>query len=697
MKNTSFFVIFVFATVFAKAQTLYLETFSGSVLTSYTASNGTGQFTTVPSGYSLVNDGRFNNIGNSLNPNTPFNTPSLKTAGWVVGYNHNDKDTFLISTSWLDTAANNVNRWFVTPPVLLTGNNLVLRWRAKSPDPNFKDGYEVYFTTSTASVLTQNDFPLANRLFFVNDNNTSGAGENSFWTSRSAFLDNLSGQTLRFAFRNNSKDRFQLWIDNIEIANLTHNRNVAVTETQATKYILTNIQDSVRFSFTNLGATTVFSITMNYMVGNSAIQSQQYSNNLGWGSGSQNNFKFNFPYFVSSPGLYKIKTWVSSVNGLPDQDISNDTASFYISALSASAPKNCLVEQFLSANDGNSPDAHEKILALQTNTAAIGVNIHENDSLYNPTTSAFIAAFKKTNTTALFDRSYFLDNSEPVFQPADYISRLNKRLSAVSPVSVSIIDKVYNSSTNTLSFTVKADFAVDVAGNFNIGAYLTENHVHGSPTDTSVNGYNQLNNYYHVPWSPYYQKGYYNPLAGTYVLNAWQYKHRDVLIHAFDSLYGTAGSITPSIITTGQSFLKTYTLNLPATTAPVAKFRPDNIYLVAFVAEAGSTNKQRSVLNTVREKMTVNPEVVSVEKHQANNASFLFYPNPAHTKVNVELNGSEGGFVRIKNLQGQVLSESIYFKDKAEFDTEKLPQGLYILEIETKNSKISKKLIVQHP
>ena len=433
------------------------------------------------------------------------------------------------------------------------------------------------------------------------------------------------------------------------------------------------------------------------MVGNSAIQSQQYTNNLGWGSGSQNNFKFNFPYFVSSPGLYKIKTWVSSVNGLPDQDVSNDTATFYVSALSASVPKNCLVEQFLSANDGNSPDAYEKILALQTNTTAIGVNIHENDSLYNSTTSAFIAAFKKTNSTALFDRSYFFDNSEPVFQPADYTSRLNKRLSAVSPVSVSIIDKVYNSSSNTLSFTVKADFAGDVAGNFNIGAYLTENHVHGSPTDTSVNGYNQLNNYYHVPWSPYYQKGYYNPLAGTYVLNAWQYKHRHVLIHAFDSLFGTAGSITPSIITTGQSFSKTYTLSLPATLAPLAKFRPDNIYIVAYVAEAGSTNKQRSVLNSAREKMTVNPEVVSVEKHQTNNVSFLFYPNPAHTKVNIEFNGNEGGFFRIKNLQGQMLSESIYFKDKAEFETEKLPQGLYILEIETKNSKISKKLIVQHP
>ena len=190
MKQNRLLPLILLFTFVLRSQTLYYEGFSGLPLTTYTAANGNGQFTLVPSGFTAINDGRYNNIGNSLNPNRPYNTPSLKTAGWVVSTSAIDKDTFLVSTSWLDTASNTVNRWVVTPPVSLTGNNLVLKWKAKSPDPNFKDGYEVYFTTSTASVLTQNDFPLANRLFFVNDNNTSGAGENSFWTSRSAFLDN---------------------------------------------------------------------------------------------------------------------------------------------------------------------------------------------------------------------------------------------------------------------------------------------------------------------------------------------------------------------------------------------------------------------------------------------------------------------------------------------------------------------------
>jgi hypothetical protein len=484
MKVKTFLLLVLFGVLSAHSQTLYFERFSGLQLTSYTAASGSGQYTFMPTGFNVINDGRFNNVGNTLNPNKPFNAPSLKTAGWLVASSPIEKDTFLVCTSWLDTATNAVNRWVITPPVSLTGTNLVLKWKAKSPDPNFKDGYEVYFTTSTASVLTQNDFPVANRVFFVNDNNTAGAGENSSWTGRSAFLDNLSGQTVRFAFRNNSRDRFQLWIDDIEVANASHNRNVAITETRATKYMLTNIQDSVRFTFANLGATTVFSLTMNYMVGNSSIQSQLYTNNSGWGSGSVNSLKFNFPFFVSSPGLYKVKTWVSAVNGLPDQDVSNDTAIFYVSALNTSVLKTCLMEQFISANDGDSPDAAERLLSLQTNSAVIGVNIHSNDSLYITSAGTFVNDFKKANGTALFDRFYFNDSEEPTFQPAAYSTRINRRLSAVSPVSVSVIQKDFNSATNTLSFTVKADFAADVAGNFNIGAYLTENYVYGNPADT---------------------------------------------------------------------------------------------------------------------------------------------------------------------------------------------------------------------
>ena len=679
------------------AQTLYSSTFSGLSLTGYTASNGAGQYTTVPSGFSVINDGRYNNAGNSLNPNTPFNAPGLKTAGWLIGFNALEQDTFLISTSWLDTAANSVNRWVITPTVALSGNNLALRWKAKAPDASFKDGYEVYFTTSNASTLTSNDFPVANRLFVISDNNTNGAGENNVWTGRSAFLDNLSGQTVRFAFRNNSKDRFQLWIDDIEVVNASHNRNVAITETQATKYILTNIQDSVRFTFANLGATNVFSITMNYMVGNSAIQSQQFTSALGWGSGSVNKLKFNMPYALTSPGLYKIKTWVSSVNGLTDQDISNDTAIFYVSALSASMPKTCLVEQFVSANEGESPDAMEKLLSLQYNPSVIGVNIHTNDNLSYAATSSLVTEFKSGFSRAIFDRTYFADSNEAEFFPAAYTTRANRRLAAVSPVSVTITNKSFNGATNELSFTVKADFAGDAIGSFKIGAYLTENQVYGDPADTTVNGYNQLNSYYHVPWSPYYQKGYFNSGAGTYVLNAWQYRHQNVLTHVFGDLYGATGSVTSTLISAGQSFQQTFSVVIPPVAAPNAVNRIDNMYIVGFFAESNGSKTGRTVLNAVREKLTTNPEVVRISDLVAAEKSMIIYPNPANENVVVETTDEASSLLSIRNIQGKVMYRAEISERKTEINVQNLPAGVYVIEIISEKFKLNKKLIVQHP
>src|SRR5574343_956188 len=66
----------------AQSQVVYSERFNGSTLTSYTASNGAGSYTSMPASFYNINDGRYNNVGTSLNPNTPFNNSALKTAGW---------------------------------------------------------------------------------------------------------------------------------------------------------------------------------------------------------------------------------------------------------------------------------------------------------------------------------------------------------------------------------------------------------------------------------------------------------------------------------------------------------------------------------------------------------------------------------------------------------------------------------------
>lgn len=678
------------------SQIVFSEKFSGLTLGSYTASNGVGTFTNLPSSYVVLNDGHNNSVGTSLNPNTPYNYSLLKTVGWLV--TKSGTDTFAVSTSWLDTNTINVDRYFVTPPINITSANTVLRWRAKSADATYSDGYEVYTTTVTGTP-TKTDFVIGNRVFVLADNNTSGGGENKTWTYRSVNLDAYVGQTIRFAFRNNSKDRFQLWIDDVEVEKLSITRDVALTLAEASKYNLINVNDTVKVTFKNLGAAPVTTIVLNYQYGNSAIQSQSFYSSIGMGNQSVNRLTFSMPYQISSPGYYKIKTWVSSINGLADQVNTNDTAVCYVSVQSINAPKVTLLEQFVSANNGDSPDAQERSLVASNATVAV-VNIHDEDSMSVNSMNAFVSDYKKSYSTGMIDRNYFADQEAVVLTKGLYTSKIASRATAVTPASVSIINKSYNSGNNQLAFTVKVDMMADVKGDYRLNAYLTENQVYGNPADTTVNGYNQLNDYYAVPWSPYYQKGYFAPLANNYVLNAWQYRHSNVLVYAFDNGYGTGGIIPLSGASAGQSFTTTYTLTLPTPLNNAHKYVADNIYIVAMVGEGSSNANQRTVLNTVKEKLTTNGEVIGVKENRSD-ASFNLFPNPASEFVFVGVDQNmmaEEVVANITDLSGRVVYNTEFISNKPlyELSLPELSNGVYFLELSCKGTKTSKKLIIQH-
>ncbi len=679
------------------SQIVFSEKFSGLTLSTYTVSNGSGTYTSAPSAFTVLNDGRYNNIGTSLNPNTPFNNASLKTAGWVI--TKNGTDTFAVSTSWLDTNTINVDRYLVTPPITISNANTVLRWKAKSADVNYRDGYEVYTTTVTGTP-TKNDFVIGNRVFLLADNNTSGGGENRTWTYRSVNLDAYVGQTIRFAFRNNSKDRFQLWIDDIEVEKLSSVRDVAVNIAEASKYNLVNVQDTVKVTFTNLGAAPVTTIVLNYQVNNGSIQSQSFYSTIGMGNQSVNRVAFAMPYTATSPGYYKIKAWVTNINGLADQVQSNDTAVCYVSFQNTNIPRVTLFEQFVSANNGDSPDAQERSLVASNASVAV-VNIHDEDSLKAASLVGFVSDYKKSYSTGMIDRYYFPDQEEVVLSKGFYNTKIAARANAVSPASISIVSKSYNSMNNQLSFTLKVDMMADVKGDYRIGAYLTENNVYGNPADTSVNGYNQLNDYYSVPWSPYYLKGYFAPVANNYVLNAWQYRHYHTAIMAFGTGYGDAGIIPFNVaVSAGQSFTVTHTYTLPTPLNGAHKYIADNIYIVGVVGEGSTDQKKRTVLNVVKEKLTSNGEVIGlIENKQL--TSFTLFPNPATDRVFVGVDQfmlGEKVDVKISDVSGREIYTGNFTPNKAlyELSLPELSNGVYLMEINCKGTKTSKKLIIQH-
>jgi hypothetical protein len=681
------------------SQISYSQNFSTLTLNSYTATNGSGTYALAPSSFITYDDNHPNNAGTFANPNTPFNYSPLTLNGWVVTYNAIENDTFLVSTSWLDTTSTPVDRWIVGPPVTINSANTVLRWQAKSPDATYRDGYEVYITTVTTTP-TKVDLLGATKVFTVADNNTSGGGEECNWVGRSVLLDSYIGQTVRFAFHNNSTDRFQLWIDDIQIATVSNARDVSINKVEVKKYNLINANDSVHVTFTNLGAATINSLVLNYTYGTSSPNTYTFTSTLGWGNRSVTRLTFPQTFNFSSAGYYKVHAAAVSVNGVTPSNPVDDSMNVYVTAITSNVPRTILMEQFVSAYDGDGPDAQEKADAMSA-PSLIVVNIHDNDSMEIVDAQSLLLNYEKKLSTALFDRAYFKDTNTIAVPKILYDSLRVRRGVAVSPASVTIVNQTYSSSTRLLSFDVKVDFVGEVRGDYRINAFLTENNVTGNPFDTTVNGYNQLNGYYSVPWSPYHLTGYFSSAYNSHVLNALQYKHNNVLIKAFDGMEGLPGPIPLNGGTSGNSYTQTFTTVIPTSTNNVHKYIDDNIYVVAFVAEFNANIHERVILNAAKTKVTSNGELIGITENDLETASFSMFPNPTNGDTYLNLNEKQLNkdlLISVKDMPGRTVHQEKLNSNMHinELNLRHLLDGVYLVEMEQNGHKTSQKLIIQH-
>jgi len=91
----------------------------------------------------------------------------------------------------------------------------------------------------------------------------------------------------------------------------------------------------------------------------------------------------------------------------------------------------------------------------------------------------------------------------------------------------------------------------------------------------------------------------------------------------------------------------------------------------------------------------------SLSTEENENEQFKLYPNPADREFSIELNAqiaSEGGNLLILNSTGVGILETELAPNQYKYNitTNELSSGLYYVLITNKNSKVSKKLIIQH-
>lgn len=144
------------------------------------------------------------------------NTPATGVAFITNGWNRIDRqgangnfggpagNFAAMSTSWYSPVGTS-NDWLISPQVNLTGNPTLV-WTSKAQDPQYRDGYKLMLSTNGGNTVADFDVTLY-----------STAAESSSWVERSVSLADYVGKNIRFAFVNNTTDKFILLVDDIKV------------------------------------------------------------------------------------------------------------------------------------------------------------------------------------------------------------------------------------------------------------------------------------------------------------------------------------------------------------------------------------------------------------------------------------------------------------------------------------------------
>lgn len=673
------------------SQVLYSERFNTLSMNTATYTSGSAMQTylyqDVPSGMTMINNG--NLIADTLSGNYPFRKLGQQQKAWLSYKHQSTADTFAVSTSWLKPLGT-ADAWLITPVISNISANSVLTWEAMAPDISNADGYEVFVTNTISGAPTTSDFPATSRVFVT-------ASENGDWTAHGISLSAFAGQNIRIAFRNNSLNKYQLWLDDIVVKNVSNAYDVAMLSNDTYKYSVINTNTTISGSFRNLGSTPISNMVLNYQVGSSPVVSETKSFAVPLNYLETAAHTFSFLYSSPTAAYNTVKVWVSAINGQADQQQANDTVSTGLTLSTGVPVKKVLVEEFTSVKCAGCPQSYISLRDLSlAKPSVIATSVHNADNLANATGTLLTNDLAGEGSSAMIDRYYYPGVGKITSGRSQWETFVTQRQTMVVPADVTISGLSYNQTTRQISANVSANFVGDVKGDYRLNLYIKENNVYGPIMDISDNGWNQYSNLFNIQASPYYQVGY--PLnATTNILGPNQYSHQYTVSEFLDGPYGAPGIIPVNGSTAGQSYSKAYTYTLPMTFGGEFRYNPENVYLVAVLSE----NSTLAVLNSAEVKLLAGAELpVGLQQLAKSGMEATLFPNPASDRCYVSYSSSQPQEVKteIYNTLGELVfagSESIGQGEVVQqMDCSMLAEGNYHVVLNFKDHRISKKLTV---
>ena len=366
-------------------------------------------------------------------------------------------------------------------------------------------------------------------------------------------------------------------------------------------------------------------------------------------------------------GHYDLKIWMSDINGNPDMNNLNDTLSFTVTVLDTIITKRVLVEQATGTWCQFCPDGTVVMKdILQSYPNAIGVTIHNGDSMAFPDGNIVNSAFVTGYPAGMVDRVRFDDQSAVGFSRGAWKVKTEERLGIPIPVHVSATH-TYDMATRVVNITVRAAFYEDMEGDFRFNCYIVEDSLTGIGT-----GWNQANYYDNIQGHPMYGLG--NPIIG--------YVHDYVTRNMLGGPWGSSGTI-PSVVPKRSVYERNYTFTLPA------RYRPHHISLVPLVQMFSTNVNNREILNSNKYKLDYH---IGMEKAETFSLLSL-YPNPATDQISLDYMLTEPANMQVQvlNLTGQVqMVENLGLvpagNNSVNINTAALAAGYYLIRVSSCNN-----------
>ncbi|MEI8087616.1 MAG: T9SS type A sorting domain-containing protein [Paludibacter sp.] len=478
-----------------------------------------------------------------------------------------------------------------------------------------------------------------------------------------------------------------------------------------------NTSVSIAVDATNMGSASITTANFNYSINGGATVSGSLSGAIPGSSSvpTMITHPVNFVGSASDVGLLKtVKVWLSAING---GTATSDTFTLnFVINKGITGNKQVLIEEGSGGWCGYCVDGHLILRdILAANPKVVGVVHHNSDGMSTTTGEIINTTYQTGYPYGTVDKFLFNGQATVGLNRGQWAAMATTRLSAITPLNISIANRTYNATTRVVDFDVKVDFVDYIYGDLRVNVYIVEDAVRGPMLSTTSTTWTQ-HSYYAKTGSAaggashelYNQPEYF-----------YGYNHNHVVRNILTTPYGQSG-IIPALSLLNDSKTQHYSYTLPAlvsvadadypgntnidtkyqyTKAGPAQNKPGSTKIVAFISVYNPDPTKVQILNVVEVPLAFGVGVDEVKTNTVIGAQIFPNPTSGITQVDFNLTSTSNVTVEIIDIVGKKVMDvrqgafstgehSVYF------DASNLNNGIYFVNIKSAEGSATQKFVV---